>query len=102
MIKHVVMWKLKSQASGNNRENNALKIKQLLEELQGKISEISSIKVGINHKLASETNFHVILELEVENFEVLKVYANHPLHLKVVEFIREVSAERVALDYQIC
>ncbi|WP_035288837.1 Dabb family protein [Clostridium sp. KNHs214] len=102
MIKHIVMWKLKSEACGNNREDNALKMKKLLEDLQGKIDEIISIKVSINHKLAPKTNFHVILEVEVDNFEALKIYSNHQLHLKVVEFIKEVSEERVALDYQVC
>ncbi|WP_138207312.1 Dabb family protein [Haloimpatiens lingqiaonensis] len=100
MIRHVVMWRLKDEACGNNRESNALKIKEQLESLQGKINELKSAKVNINHKLAPEGNFHVILEAEVEDFNALKVYANHPLHLKVVEFIKEVSENRVALDYE--
>ena len=44
MIKHIVMWKLKD----NNKEENAKKIKTMLEGLKSEIKEIEEIEVGIN------------------------------------------------------
>ena len=37
MIKHVVMWKLKDFAEGCGKQENALKIKTMLEGLRDKI-----------------------------------------------------------------
>ena len=37
MIKHIVMWKLKDEAEGNSKDENAKIIKNSLEDLKGKI-----------------------------------------------------------------
>ena len=47
MIKHIVMWKLKDFAEGAGRQENAEKIKSLLEGLKGKIAEIINLEVGV-------------------------------------------------------
>jgi hypothetical protein len=48
MIKPIVMWKLKDQAEGYSIDENALKIKSMLESLQQNISGIKTIEVGID------------------------------------------------------
>ena len=37
MIKHIVMWKLKEEAEGHSKEENAKLIKNMLEGLKDKI-----------------------------------------------------------------
>ena len=44
MVRHTVMWKLKEE----NKTENAMGIKNRLEALVDKISEIKSLEVGIN------------------------------------------------------
>ena len=48
MIKHIVMWKLKDEAEGNSKDENAKIIKNSLEDLKGKINEIVDIEVVID------------------------------------------------------
>ena len=60
MIKHIVMWKLKDEAEGNSKDENAKIIKNSLEDLKGKINEIVDIEVGIDVN-KSEQAYDVVL-----------------------------------------
>ena len=44
VIKHIVVWRLKESAHGNNKRANALLIKQRLEALNGKIPGLRLLK----------------------------------------------------------
>lgn len=96
MIKHVVMWKLKSEALNNSKEENAKLICEKLNALYGIIPEIISIEVGINE---NGGNFDVLLISEFRSFEDLKLYDSHPEHQKAKAFIVEVVEKREAIDY---
>jgi len=100
MIKHIVMWKLKENAAGLNREQIAKKMKHDLESLAGVIEAIQRIEVGINI-LPSDAAFDVSLYSEFASWDDLKAYLNHPEHQKVVAFVREVVANRHVVDYEI-
>lgn len=99
MIKHIVCWKLKEEAHGNDKATNMLLIKEKLEALQGKIEGVIKIEVGIN--LPDFPNNHdVVLYSEIESKEALDFYQNHPLHQAILPFIRDAVVNRVAVDYQ--
>ncbi|EHO15196.1 Dabb family protein [Myroides odoratimimus] len=95
MITHIVMWRLKDE----NKEANKLEIKRLLEDLKGKIEVLESIAVSFNDPQSDPKNFEVILHTTFKNLQDLDIYAKHPEHLKVVDFIKSVVTERVAIDY---
>lgn len=101
MVKHVVCWKLKDEAEGNTKLQNALIAKEMLEDLREVIEEIRSIKVGINAPGTPEGNWDLILESEFTTLRDLDTYANHPDHLKVVEFIKKIVEGRICVDYAI-
>ncbi|QCX33041.1 Dabb family protein [Caloramator sp. E03] len=98
MVKHVVAWKLKDEAEGNNKEKNAKIIKENLERLKDVIKEIKHIEVGININ-TSNAAFDLVLYSEFENIEDLEKYQNHPEHVKVAEFIAKVREDRIVVDY---
>lgn len=98
MIKHIVMWKLKEFSNGNDKAQNAKIMKERLEKLPKIIPEVSFLEVGIDVSNSS-SSYDVVLCSEFENEEKLKVYANHPEHLKVGKFIAEVKEERIVVDY---
>lgn len=100
MIKHVVLWKLKEEANGNTKEQNAVEIKQRLEALNGQIPGLIKIEVGIDF-LKTPESADVVLYSEFENREALLVYAEHPLHKAVMPFILEARYERRVADYEI-
>lgn len=101
MVKHIVFWKLKEEAHGNNKATNASLIKEKLEALNGKIEGLVKVEVGINFLDDSAGNYDVALYSEIVSKEALDVYQNHPLHQAVLPFVREAVNNRVAVDYEI-
>lgn len=98
MIKHIVMWKLKDEAHGNNKATNAGLVKEKLEALSGKIDGLLKIEVGID--FLGGGNFDVVLYSELSSKEAMDIYQNHPLHQAVLPFIREAVMDRKAVDYE--
>jgi hypothetical protein len=98
MIKHVVMWKLKESAEGGSKEENAQKIKTMLEALEGKIEQIVRLEVGVNCR-ASGMSYDAVLISEFEDWEALEAYQTHPEHVKVSEFVSKVREARAVVDY---
>ncbi|MFR5265880.1 Dabb family protein [Clostridium sp.] len=94
MIKHIVMWKLKEE----NKEKNAMKIKNDLEALKDKIEELKSIEVGINFN-ESEAAYDVVLYSEFESKEDLDSYQNNKDHKEVGAFVRTCVIDRKVVDY---
>jgi hypothetical protein len=98
MIRHIVLWKLAESAEGAVKQENALKMKVMLERLKGRIPEIKTIEVGINCN-RYET-WDVALFSEFDNLADLMVYQNHPEHRMCVEFIKKIRIDRAAMDYE--
>ncbi len=99
MIKHIVMWRLKDSAAGAGKEENAGKLKEALEALEGVIEELKAVEVGINFN-PSPAAFDVVLYSEFEDREGLQAYQNHPEHLKIVDFVGEIRSDRAVVDYE--
>ena len=99
MIKHIVFWKLKDEANGLSKIENANTIKQRLENLNGKIEGLITLEVGIDF-LHSAESADLVLYSEFENKEALTFYANHPLHKEIMPFIAEARSERRVIDFE--
>jgi hypothetical protein len=100
MLKHIVLFKLKPAAEGASKEENAKKIKRDLEALKGKIPQIRHLEVGIN-TVPSDAAYDVAIYSEFANEADLAIYAKHPEHVKVAEFVGKVRESRVVVDYVI-
>jgi hypothetical protein len=81
-----------------NKKNNILKVKELLEKLENKIDVINKIEVGINFDTAARA-MDLSLYSTFDSKEDLNTYATHVEHLKVVEFIKEVTLSTKVSDY---
>lgn len=99
MVKHIVFWKLKDEANGMSKAENAAAIKQKLEDLNGKIEGCIKLEIGFDF-LHSVESADVVLYSEFESKEALDFYANHPLHKAVMPFIAEARSERRVVDYE--
>jgi hypothetical protein len=99
MIRHIVLWKLAESAEGAVRQENAQKMKVMLERLRDKIPEIRMIDIGINCN-KNET-WDVALFSEFDSMPDLMVYQNHPEHQVCAEFIRKIRVDRAAMDYEV-
>ncbi|ACF13773.1 Stress responsive alpha-beta barrel domain protein [Chloroherpeton thalassium ATCC 35110] len=100
MVKHLVFWRLHETAEGKSKDENAQKIKVLIESLKSVIPEIRSVEVGLNFT-ESAAAFDVALYSEFETKDALNVYQQHPEHVKVAGFIKNVTIERCVVDYEI-
>ncbi|WP_457747341.1 Dabb family protein [Sulfurimonas sp.] len=94
MIVHIVMFRFKEE----NKVLNLAKVKSKLEKLEEKIDVLKSMEVGINFT-ESDRAMDLSLYSTFDTQDDLKIYAKHPEHLKVVELIKEVTAESKVVDY---
>lgn len=98
MINHVVMWRLLDMAEGRSKQENSEIMKEKLLALENKIPQIKYIEVGLNIN-PTDAAYDIVLITHFHNEEDLNIYANHPEHVKVGEFIGKVRSERVVVDY---
>lgn len=100
MVKHVILWKLKSEYDNEKKEEIKAGIKEGLEGFAGKIPGLLEIKVNTNGLPSS--NADVMLDSSFESEEALKAYAVHPEHVAVADSkVRPFTAERTCLDYTV-
>lgn len=99
MIKHIVMWQLKEELDGKKKPELAAELKEKLLALKNEIDELMSIEVGLN-AINHDKNHDVVLITEFKNYDDLAIYAKHPKHLKVVDFVGKVITTRAAVDYE--
>jgi quinol monooxygenase YgiN len=100
MIKHIVFWKLKDEANGLSKQENAQAIKQKLEALKGQIEGLIDIEVGFDF-LQSPESADVVLYSTFKDKAALDFYQQHPLHKAVMPFIGEARSERRVVDYEV-
>jgi Stress responsive A/B Barrel Domain len=100
MIKHIVFWRLKDSAHGNDKATNARLIKEKLEALQGRIPGLLSIEVGFDF-IHADTSSDIALYSEMTDRAALDAYQVHPLHKEVGAFVKEAVSERRAVDYEV-
>ena len=86
MIKHVVLFKLAAFAEGNSKQENALYLKEQLENLESFIPELIKMEVVLNIPNVSDLNYDLMLIAEFKNLQDLDIYINHPEHVKVGSF----------------
>lgn len=95
MVRHIVFWNLKEEALGATKKENMEKMREELEALNGKIEGTLMIQVNENF---NPQGYDLCLYSEFVNEEALTYYQKHPLHTALLDFIREVTAERVVTD----
>ena len=100
MIKHIVLWKLKDFAEETTKQQNALKIKGLLEEMRGKIPGMLKLEVGLNFEKSGDAA-DISLYTEFESREALDAYQIHPAHMPAKKSIPLVRTERRVVDYEV-
>lgn len=102
MIKHIVLWKLKENADGRSKTENAILLKKRLENLNGIIPGMRLLEVGINKmNTGNDEEVDVMLYSEFETMEALEAYYPHPEHVKLKDFVQAIRYERRVIDYQV-
>ncbi|MBE7066642.1 MAG: Dabb family protein [Ruminococcaceae bacterium] len=98
MVKHVILWTLKSDYTEEEKETIKANIKKGLEGLLGKVPGLIEIKVYTNGLASS--NVDLMLDSTLVDEDALKAYAVHPDHVEVANtLVRPYTAVRSCLDY---
>lgn len=100
MVKHIILWRLRSELSAAEKQSAARAIKQGLESLQGQVPGLVDIHVQIDGRLET-SNADIMLDSTLDSFESLKGYAVHPAHVAVADGVVRPNTElRTCLDYE--
>lgn len=98
MVKHVILWKLKEEVTGEAKEKVLREMKENLEALVGKVPGLTELEIVIA-PLAS-SNADVMLDSTLESEEALKGYQSHPDHVAVANtYVRPYTEIRLCMDY---
>ena len=96
MVKHIILWKLKSEYNTADVKKG---IKEGLEGLLGVIDGLVEIKVQT--ECLESSNADVMLYSVFENEDALKNYAVHPKHVEVADTkVRPFTKSRSCIDFQ--
>ena len=98
MVKHMIIWKFKDELE--NKEAAALKIKESLEGLVGKIDGLISMNIIITS--LSSSSGDIMMDSAFESKEALDFYQKHPLHVEIAStLVRPNVSARLSFDYEI-
>ena len=100
MVKHIILWQLKDELSGEEENRIKADLKEALEGLVGKIPGLIDLKIQ-TEKL-SGSNADIMLDSTFESEQSLKEYAIHPDHVYVADKnVRPYTKTRMCIDYEI-
>ena len=99
MVRHVILWQLKDEFSGEQEAKVKAAIKEGLEGLAGQIPGLKEIRVQT--ECLSSSNADLMLDSTFEDRASLKGYAVHPAHVAVADgVVRPNVKNRVCIDYE--
>jgi len=100
MVKHIILWQLKDEIQGEEKENVKAGIKAGLESLAGQIPGLIDIKVQT--ECLASSNADVMLDSTFVDENALKSYASHPAHVKVADNnVRPFTKTRACMDFEV-
>ena len=95
MVKHIILWKLKSEFNTEEIKNG---IKSGIEALQGVIPGL--LEISVQTECLESSNADIMLYSVFEDEAALKVYAKHPAHVKVADTkVRPFTESRLCMDF---
>ena len=100
MVKHIVFWNIKNEVYGETKEQIMLRMKEMLEALNGEIPGLLFAEVGIDQN-KTDASHDVCLYSEFPDWESLAFYQDHPKHVACKGYIRSVAESRTLCDYEV-
>lgn len=100
MVKHIILWKLRDEIVGAEREQVLQGIKQGLEGLVGVVPGLTAVHVQVSGRIDT-SNADVMLDCTLVDEASLRAYAVHPAHVEVANTkVRPYTEVRTCLDYE--
>ena len=99
MVRHVVIWRLKS-SQRDEREAAFAKIRAALEAQCGRIPGLLRVEAGLNFS-SSRRAADFALVCEFENRAALGAYHRHPAHMETRAVVDPLVDEHWIVDYEL-
>lgn len=99
MIRHIVMWNIKEEITGEEKKKACEKMAEGFLPLKNLVPDVLDLKVEINTMESSNRDFMLLVDFP--NVEALNAYQVHPEHVKAAAYVKEVTVNRVCFDYEI-
>ena len=99
MIKHIVFWKMRPFADGNDSKTNIKIASEKLNEVAVQFPKLKSL----THHTCVFSGAHYwdyVEEMEFEDLDSLKEWADFPPHKALHDFVERIRLERAAVDYE--
>ncbi len=96
MLRHIVLLKFKP----DTKETQKNELESELKALPGKIPEIKGYEMGFD-VIQSPRSYDFGLLATFENIDALKVYQQHPQHVKVLNKVLEICDGIIAVDFEV-
>lgn len=97
MVKHIILWKLKSE---HNTDAVKRGIKENLEGLSKVIDGL--VEISVQTDTLDSSNADVMLYSVFTDVQALKNYAVHPEHVKVADtYVRPFTETRSCIDFEV-
>ena len=101
MVRHVILWKLKEELQGAEKEAVKAGVKEGLEGLAGQIPGMLEIHV-YTEALPSSSGADLMLDVTLTDEDALKGYAVHPAHVAAANSkVRPYTQVRTCLDFTV-
>ncbi len=100
MVRHVIVWTLKDEFTGEERETIKKGVKEGLESLKGVVPGLLDIHVYTDGLESS--NGDMMLDSLFESEQALKGYSVHPAHVAVASGkVRPYTKTRSCFDFNV-
>ena len=100
MVKRLVLWKVREDLVGHERDEALQKIKRGFEALPGRIPGLLKLEIGISFN-SGELASGLALYAEFASREALAAYDTHPEHQALVPLVLGVRTEKRSADYEL-
>lgn len=104
MVKHIILWTLKEELSGEEKETIKQGIKQGIKEgLEGLSGQIPGLlEISVRTDCLPSSTVDVMLDSTFESAKALKNYSTHPKHVAVADGkVRPYTANRACMDFEV-
>lgn len=99
MVRHIILWKIKSEFSEEQKAEVKRSVKAGLEGLLGQIPGLTAVQVRTEGLETSTAD--MMLDTTFETFEAYQGYKKHPAHLAVANSAVRPNVEtRLCMDYE--
>lgn len=96
MITHVVFIQLKDR---QHAQNLALDLRQKIQQMSPKIAQIQALEVGLDFSHENRA-CDLCLIVKFKNKQDLSIYATHPSHLEVLNYIKQIAEYTKVVDFE--